>query len=318
MLVLGVSAMASACGPGGTSQYPTKPVDLIVTFSPGGASDQTARIVADYLTKKWVQAVNVVNKPGGSGAVGVTAALTAPADGYTIMLHSFANTVVPAVQSDAPYKWDDLKAISMIQSSPDGFTVPADSPYKTLKEALEAAKANPEKFSYGVGGVASPAVLGFAKLFAAAGVDATRMRRVIFDGGGPTLTANAGGHVDFACQPMSEAVALVKAGKLRYLALASQKRMSDFPDVPTAKEAGYPDFDVSTWNGFSGPSKLPDAVVAKWADAVKQASQDAEIVKKFKNISSIVDYRDPAAFKKFWEDQYTTMRTIAEKQGLRK
>lgn len=311
-------SLSAGCGAAAPPQYPNKPIDVVVTFAAGGASDQTARIVADYLTKKWGQAVNVVNKPGGSGAVGVTAVLPAAPDGYTILLHSFANTALPATQSDAPYKAEDPTPLGLIMSSPSVFTVPADSPWKTLKDAIDAIKKDPESIKYGVGGAASPSVFAAAKLFEGAGIDPTKPKKVIFDGGAPTMAATAGGQVAFATQPIIEAQALIKAGKLRGLAFSSDKRVPAFPDIPTGKELGYPQYDIGTWNGFSGPPKTPDSAQQKWAQGLAEAAKDAEVVKKFEATYSLVDYKSPADFKKFLEDQYNTMKSIAEKQGIRK
>lgn len=318
-MLLGLVSLTSAgAARAADGDYPTRAIDLVVTFPPGGASDQAARIAADYLSRKWGRPINVVNRPGGSGVVGVTSVLMAPPDGYTIMLHSFANTAVTAVQADAPYKWDSLNPIGLLASSPMALTVPADSPWKSLPEALDAARRNPEAFTYGVGGVAAPSVIAFAKLFGAAEIDSRRLRRVMFTGGAPTLAANAGGHVTFASQTIAESRNLIEAGKLRALIVGSRTRLAEFPDVPTAAEVGYPDYGVPTWLGFSGPPKLPEAVVRSWSEGLRAASEDPEVIEKLSRMLAVVDYKTPAEFLAFCKEQYTTMRAIAKQEGLRK
>jgi tripartite-type tricarboxylate transporter receptor subunit TctC len=312
VLALGLSMVASGrgveCG-----TYPSKSIDLIVPFNPGGASDMTARIAQPFLIKKLGQTINVVNKPGGASAVGATYVLTSPPDGYTILLHSFANTTVPAIQPDAPYKWDDPTPLGLLMFGPLVFAVPADSPYKTLKDVLDALKKNPGEIKYGAGGIGSPSIVGIYKLLQAEGIDPARVGSVQFNGSGPTLAAVAGGHVAFSAESVGGTIPLVQAGKLRALAISSPTRFPEFPDLPTGKELGYPQFSVMTWNGFSGPPKLPDAVVKKWSEAIKEASEDPEVIKRFRARKAIVMYKSPAEFKELWEDQYTTLRSMHKK-----
>lgn len=293
--------------------YPSQPIDLIVPASPGGASDFTARIAQPFLSKKLGQPINVVNKPGGATAIGAKFVLTSWPDGYTILLHTFANVTVPAIQPDTPYKWDDPTPLGLLMMGPQVFTVAANSPYKTLKEILDTWKKNPAEVKYGAGGIGSQSVVAIFKLIRAAGIDPSQVGSVQFDGAGPTLAAVAGGHVAITAESVGGAIPLVKAGKLRALAVTSSTRLPDFPDVPTTKELGYPQADVMTWNGFSGPPKLPDAIVEKWSKAIKEVSEDPEVIKKFTAGSAMVVYKSPAEFKKLWEDQYTTLRSMYKK-----
>lgn len=315
---LTASTLISAGTPSATAPYPTKGITIIIPFSPGGASDKVGRLVGEFLSKEWKQPVTPVNKPGGSTVVGTMEMLAAKADGYTVLVSGIPLTATPAVQSDAPFKWNDPTGLGIIQHSPLLFTVPADSPWKTLKEVMGATKKEPESFKYGVGGSAAPAVFGLAKLWEAAGIDPRRPKLVIFDGGAPTLTALAGGHIHFAAQPLADSLSLVRAGKLRALATSGPSRSKDLPDVPTSKEIGYPQFDMVAWNAFFGPRNLPDNIVKKWHEGLKAASTNPDFVRKFEAMPAVMDYREPAEFKRFWEEQYMTMRSIADNLGLRK
>lgn len=314
MLALSISW----AGVSGGGEYPAKAVDVVVPYAPGGGNDLFGRIAAQYLAKKWGKPINVVNKAGGSGVVGVMALLAAPPDGYTVMTLGPGNVGMLAVQSDTPYKLDDLLPLAMMAGNAQAFTVPFDSPWKTLKEAVEAIKRDPDKVKYGVGGAASPPVFAVAKLFQSAGIDVKRPGRVIFNGGAPTLAATAGGQVAFACQSTTEAFALIRAGKLRALAVSSPERAKMLPDVPTGKEAGYPAFDTVSWYGIAAHGKAPEAVAKKWADGLKDAARDPEVIKKLDDISAFVIYKDSAEFKAFLQKEYALNLSVAKETGLRK
>lgn len=318
ILVLGISLGASGCGADAAAQFPAKGIDMVVPFAAGGASDLTGRIVADYLSKKWGQPISVVNKPGGSGALGTTGVIAANPDGYTVMVQPISITLLPALQSDAPYKWDDLTPLGLVMRSPAVFTVSSESPWKSMKEIVDSIKKDPGSFKYGVSGAAAPQVFGLVTFFDKIGVDHRKMGRVVFDGGAPTVAAAAGGHVAFTAMSLTDSQALISAGKLRALAVSSKSRLRELPNVPTATEAGYPEFDMATWNCVSGPPKLQDAIVKKWGEGIKQATMDPEVAKKIENLGSVVDYQDSAQLKKIWETDYNSARSIAEQLGLRK
>lgn len=318
LLVVGFAVGVMARTGSAATPYPARAVDVIVPFAPGGPTDLVARITSAYLSKKWGVPLNVVNKPGGSTVVASSAMLTSRPDGYTILTHSLAVTLAPAVQTGAPYKWDDPTPLGLVMSIGMVFTVPADSPWKTLKEAVEGIKQKPEAIKLGTGGAASPGLFTVAKLLQASGIDPAKPGRVIFDGDAPMLAAMAGGNVAFGAPVISAAIPMIAAGKIRPLAVTTANREPRLPDVPTASEVGYPGYLSVTWNGFSGPPKLPEAVVRKWAEGLAGLTQDPESVKKFQDMTAVVTYKNPAELKKFWEEEYTSARSIAEKLRIRK
>lgn len=313
---LGVSAAPGDAADG--SRYPARAIDLIVPQAAGGAGDTWVRIVIPYVSKKWGVPINIVNRPGGSSVPGVMSVLTASPDGYTMLYDGAVTPSQTAVMANSPFKWDDPVPIAKMVNAPLAFAVKADSPWKTLKEALDGVRKDPGAVKCGVGGAAAPGVFGLAKLFDAAGIDPRRPARVIFGGSTPTMAALAGGHVTLTSQPLPDSVALTQAGKIRVLAVSSSKRSAALPDVPTGAEAGFPAYDLGTWGGISGPQKLPSAVIAAWADALKEALQNPEVVEKLAARQTFPDFMGPADHKKFLEGEYKLKLQIAENLGLRK
>ena len=320
LAAVSVSMMAGLTGyaTAGEVAYPKRAIDVVVPISAGGAGDTWVRTIMPYLSKKWGVPINVVNKPGGSGVIGTMAVLASSPDGYTVVYDGHIIPAVPAVQADCPFKWDDPMPIAKIASAPLAFAVPADSPWRTLKEALEDIRKNPEAIKVGVGGVSMPAVFGLAKLFDSVGIDFKRMNRVIFDGSTPTMAALAGKHVMLTSQPLIDAIALLKGGKIRILAISSPRRSPNLPDIPTGKELGYPAYDRQTFGGIAGPANLPPAIVKIFADGLKEALQDRSIIEKLEARETMVDFLGPEEDKKFLETQYKENLAIAERLGLRK
>lgn len=320
---IGVVALAVVCwipaafGQSG-GRYPTKPIDVVVTFAPGGAGDTWVRIIMPYLTQKWGVPINVVNRVGGSGVIGAMSVITAQPDGYTILFDGLMTPSVTAIQANTPFQWTDVTPIAKITSAPLAFAVPVDSPWKTFKQALDDIKKDPGAAKAGVGGAGSPATFGLSKLFESAGIDAAKVHRVIFDGSTPTMAALAGGHVAYTSQPLQDTLALAQAGKIRILAVSSPKRSPDLPNVPTGVELGYPGYDLGTWGTLEGPPKLPAAIVQTWSDGLKEVLQNPEVVEKLKARQTNVDFLSPEDTRKFLENEYNMRRGIAERLGLRK
>jgi tripartite-type tricarboxylate transporter receptor subunit TctC len=300
ILVMGLVAASLLCATvGGAAEYPKRAIDVVVPISAGGAGDTWVRTIMPYLSKKWGVPINVVNKPGGSGVIGTVAVLASPPDGYSVAYDGHIVPAVTAIQSDCPFKWTDLTPIGKLASAPLAFAVPADSPWRTLKEALDDIRKNPEAIKAGVGGVSMPAVFALAKLF-------------------DSVAALAGKHVMLTSQPAIDAIALLKAGKIRVLAVSSGKRSPNLPDVPTGKELGYPAYDRQTYGGLNGPSNLPAAITKVWSEGLKEALEDPAIVEKLSVRETLVDYQSPEDYRKFLETQYKENLAIAEQLGLRK
>lgn len=301
------------------ASYPTKPIQIVVAFAPGGSADQVTRLLATYLSKKWGQPVSVVNKAGGGGVVGTAAVAQSAPDGYTIN-NGQVNTLAfaPAAQSNNPYKWDSFTYLARIGVTPSVLTVNANSPYKTAKELVEAIKKDPAKFKSGVSGLAGTGAFGIAQLLQSAGVDPSKVDMVSFNGGVLVVTNLAGGHVDFVAQQLPEVLELVKAGKLRALMHTNAERVKELPDVPTSKEAGFPAYSVMAASGYVGPANMPEAIVTKWETAIADALKDKEFLAALENMGLIPAYQNAKTYRAWTEEQFKSSQVLAVKLGLKK
>jgi tripartite-type tricarboxylate transporter receptor subunit TctC len=319
IVLTAVLGLAVVTGVDAQPAYPTRPVDLIVGFAPGGGADVAARLIAGYASTKWGQPVNVVNMPGASGITGALHVFRSRPDGYTLLLEPHATaSMLFAVQSDVPFTWAQRTPIALVTLDPVIYTVKADSPWRSLHDVAAAAKANPKAFRYGLGGVAAVAAFSVSQFLYQAGVPVRETNRVVFTGGAPALTALAGGHVDFAGQQWSEAAGLIQGGKIRGLAVVHATRLPGLSDVPTAREAGFPELDVVGWHGVTGPPGLPAHLVQKWAALVEEASKDPALLQQAARVNKVIAYKGPREFLTFQEAELQKYRPLAEQIGIRK
>ncbi len=313
MIVIGFSASAGAA-----SSYPNRPIDIVIGFGPGGAADVAARLVSGYVSKIWGQPINVVNMPGASGIIGTRHVLVAKPDGYTLMMDNHAvNAMLAATQMDLPFVWDDRTPVALVTLDPVFYTVKQDAPWKSLKEVAEHAKKNPKVLRYGVSGVTAIGAFSVPQFLDANQLSAEVMNKVVFKSGGEVATALAGGHVDFAGQQYSEVTGLILAKKIRAFAVVNASRLPDLPDVPTAKEAGYPTLDIFGWQGISGPPKLPREVVDKWAQVLEAASKDPAFLEQARKIYKVIHILGPSAFHDFMQAEYKRYLPMATRLGIR-
>jgi tripartite-type tricarboxylate transporter receptor subunit TctC len=262
-LALVVAAVLIAAPVAVAQTYPTKPVKLVVPFPPGGSLDITGRLLAQKLTEAWGQPVVVENKPGAGGNIGADLVAKSVPDGYTILLGALSTHAVnPSLYAKMPYDAaKDFAPITLIAITPNVLVVNAASPVNNVREFIAYAKANPGKLSFGSGSSGSAGHLAGELFKVETGTDAVH---VPFKGGAPATQALLAGDTQFMFDNLANAMAQVKAGKLKALAVTTAKRSPLVPDLPTMAEAGLPGFDISTWYGLFAPAGTPPAVVAKW------------------------------------------------------
>ena len=263
------------------TDWPTRPVKLIVPFPPGGTSDVMGRMIADELSKTLKQPVVVENVGGAGGVIGTERGARAPADGYTLVQTGVGQSAV-AHGLDPNLKYDsnaDFIHVSQVHSGPNLLVVNPQTPFRTVKDVVDHARSNPGKLDYGFTHAASGHMA--MELFkqtacAAAGGKAgscqpLAMVGIPYRGGGPMMTAILGNEIPMMFINQDVALPHVKAGKLRPLAVTSLQRNPLYPDVPTMAEAGYPGFEALSWSGLSVPKGTPAPIVAKLEAAMKEA-----------------------------------------------
>lgn len=245
-----LTAAAIALGLVGAAhaQWPDKPIKLVVPYPAGGAADNTARILAQYLGERLKQQIIVDNRPGASGTIGASYVAKAPADGYTLLLDATSYTVNPSLFPKLNYDpAKELAPVSLIMQVPLLMVVPANSPYASVADVVKAAKATPGKLTYASAGSGGAQHLA-AELFSQN--EKISMTHIPYKGGAPALTDLIGGQVDLMFSATTASGAFVKGGKLKPLAITSSKRQEGWPQVPTVGESGLKGFEVNEWNGL--------------------------------------------------------------------
>lgn len=274
-IVMLAATMAAAAAWAG---YPERPIRVIIPFAPGGGTDVVGRLVAERLGHATGHTFIAENKPGANAAIGANFVAKAPADGYTVLLGTSAElTMVPKVVAATPYNpLTDFVPIVMLGSTPNILLASSGQPFKDVRELIAHAKANPDKLSYASGGM-GPYLTG--ELFKhMAGVQITN---VSYQGTGPAHTDLMGGHLPLMVSTVPAAAPLVRAGRVKALAVTSTARSAQLPDVPTMAEQGLTGYEASTWFGLFVPARTPKEVVDYLRTAVEKVMDDKEVQKRF-------------------------------------
>jgi tripartite-type tricarboxylate transporter receptor subunit TctC len=297
------------------SDYPSKPIKIIVAFPPGGTSDVMGRLVAEPLAKALGQPVVIENVGGAGGTIGTDRGVKAPADGYTIIQTGVGQNAV-AHGLDPNLKYDSVKDfihISHVHSGPNVLVVNAAQPYKTLAELVKAAKSNPGKLDYGYTHAASGHMA--MELFKqTAGI---YMTGIPYRGGGPMMTALLGNEIPMMFINQDVALPHIKAGKLRPLAVSSTKRNNLYPDVPTVAESGYPGFEALSWSGMSVAAGTPAPVVAKLEAAFKEVMESPAIKTKLEGNGFVVPQQGTKAYSDFVTSEKARWTQVIQKAGIK-
>lgn len=293
-------------------QFPEKgkTANVIVAFPAGGSTDIQARLTAPYLEKQLGIPVQVVNKGGAGGQLGTTDLVNSKPDGYNITATAHVTIITTYLDPSraATYSGKDLQHVALQAEVPLGLAVNSDGPYKTLKEFVDAAKANPGKVTVSVGGVLSDVHLGAIEFQRAAGV---KLSAVQFEGTGPAVTALLGGHVDANVGTAAALLPQIKSGKLRLLGLMEKERAKLYPDLPTLKEQGY-DAVIPGPRGWSMAAGTPKEIVDTWAKAIKTSMDDPELNKKMEESGMIPHYLGPEDFTKYVNDVEAQMKPLVK------
>ena len=265
------------------ANYPNRPIHIIVCVPAGGGVDTVTRIVADGLQKKLGQPVVVDNRAGAAGNIGAEAVFNADPDGYTLLAAQPSPlTVNPLLYKKMAFDPTQFEPVAIMTTVANVLLVRDDFPAKTAQEFIAYAKANPGKINYASQGIGTTSHLT-AALFEK--VTGTEMVHVPFKGTAPALNALIGGHVDMIFMELASAIKLHRAGKARILAVATNARIADLPDIPTLNEAGVKGFESGTWNAIAAPPKTPPAIVAKLNTAVNEVLKEKDVQEKFAKLT---------------------------------
>ena len=296
--------------------WPTKRITYVVPFAPGGNTDTLARIISEKLTGTLGQPVIVDNKPGAGGNIGSDFVAKAKPDGYTILggtisSHAINSSIYPKMPYDAT---KDFEPITLIASSPLVLAVPANSPYKTAKDLLAAAKAKPGDLTFASAGTGTSPHLAGELLKSVAHVDVTH---VPYKGSGPAVTDLIAGHVQFMFDTALIVGPHIKAGKLRPLAVTSSKRVKTLPDVPTLVEAGVPGYEIGSWQAIFAPAGTPKPIVQKLNTSIVGVLKMPDVQERLAGLGMDTVAGTPDELGRFQKDEVVKWSKIVKEANIK-
>ncbi len=302
--------------PAAAQAWPSKAVKVVVPQAPGGATDVFARYMGQRLSARWGQPVVIENKAGAAGVVGTDVVAKSAADGYTFLFtYAGSQAVNQSLYAKLPFhSVKDFQPVATVATIPFLLVVGPQSPHKTFRELVAAAKAKPGSVTYATSGSGSVNHLLSESLKVEAGID---MVHVPYKAIAAAMTDVMGGQVDNAFAAVPSAIQLVRAGKLRALAVSSAKRNSSAPEVPTIAEMGYPSFDVSPWWGFLAPAGTPRAIVDRVNADVAEIMKAPDVQAFFKDQGAESFVTTPDAFLRLLESDVVKWAKVVKSSGAR-
>lgn len=297
-----------------TSDYPNKPIKIVVGFTPGGSTDAIGRQIANSFSNILGQSVIVENKPGANGNLATDFVRRAPPDGYTLFYTSIGHVTNPLIYKDAKYDpVKDFTPIGQVLAGPNLLVVPPNSRFKSVKELIDYGRANPGKINFASSGIGSSLHLSGELFKQLSGVD---MVHIPYRGAGSLMPHLMSGQVDLAFPNLPTGIKLVEQGQLRALGVTTSTRSAIAPNIPTIEEAGVPKYDMSTWYGLVGPADLPAPILKKLTDALAQTMNDPEF--KGRLVAQGMDPRpsSPQDFAKFIQSESTRWTAIMKEMKV--
>ncbi len=319
-VIAGALMAALGTGTALAQSYPNKTVTLVAPYAVGGDSDFSGRNLSVVAGKLLGQSVIVTNIVGASGTIGSQRVRTATPDGYTLLIsRGGSQAITPALDSNTPYKWNDFTFISLLDFNPVVCVVKPDAPYKTMKDLIDAIRANPGKLNYASAGPGTTQHLAVEVILSQLGMPSTAAMMSPYKGGGEATTALLGGQVQFICNNLTTMVGQIKGGAMRALVTSTPNRLKEFPDVPTAREMGVSNLEqVMGWSGLYGPPGLPAEVVTKWQAVLKEVAKDPNWLRGNDTVGAIPAIRSPQDTEKFAKEQFDLYSKLGTQLNLKK
>jgi tripartite-type tricarboxylate transporter receptor subunit TctC len=310
LAALAVAAIVAAHA----DDYPSRQIELIVPFAPGGGSGLVARMLSDGLAKRYGQPVIVINRPGGNTNIGTASVVRSKPDGYTLGIASVGLTANPSLYKNLNYDpQTEIEPISLLVNSPTVLVVPPSLPVNTLAEFIAYAKARPGELNYASYGAGSGPHMATELFQSLTGVT---MVHVPYGGGGPAALGAMTNQVQALFSSVLPVLGMIKGGTLKAIAIASENRIELLPDVPTFKEGGL-DYKIGTWFGLFAPAKTPPAIVDSLHQATVAIFQDPSARGKIAELGGEVVANQPAEFRAFIKDETDHLARVARGAGIR-
>jgi len=297
----------------GTTNYPNKTVKMIVPLTPGSGADIAGRIVAKNLAESWKQPVIIENRPGAGGLVGTGVVVNSDPDGYTLLVQSASYAANPAIYKKLPYDLKSLKDVNILGTSPYALVVSAESPYKSLKDLVNAAKSKPEIIPFASAGVGSSTHLAAEYFNQTMGI---KMLHVPFKGSPEAIQETIAGRTAYYMAPLQTAIAQIQGGKVRALGVTSATRAEAAPEIPTIAEQGFQNFEIGLWVGVWAPSATPAGVLQKINTDINRALQDSDVKSAYAKAGITIKPMNLAETEKFVRSEIIKYTKIAKDAGI--
>jgi tripartite-type tricarboxylate transporter receptor subunit TctC len=294
--------------------YPARPIRVVVPYPPGGGTDVVARTIAQKMTESMGQPLVVDNRSGANGIIGTDQAAKARPDGYTVLITIASHSINPNLYARLPYDSSDLAPVSLLAQYPFVITIHPSLPARTLKEFIAFAKARPGQLSYASSGNGSGPHLGMEMFNSMAGI---QMVHVPYKGAGQAMTDLLSGQVPVFLNNFLAGMQMIKAGKLRALAVTSPKRAAAMPELPTVAEAGVPGYSVIGWYGMFVPAGTPAPIVAALRDAAANALKSKDVNDRLTGEAAEIVASNPQQFAEFLKVEQDKWAGVIRKAGVR-
>ena len=314
-LVVGGPAASLAQGTGEAASFPSRPIRIVIGFTPGGQPDIFARLIGPKLSESVRQQVVVDNRPGAGGIIGTQIVVNATPDGYTMMSVSSAHSISPAIYAKLPYDTlKDLAGVTMTATAVYVLAVPPSLGIKTVPEFIALAKAKPGQLNFSSAGIGSGTHFAGEMLKQSARIDVVH---VPYKGIPESLTDVISGRVQFTMAPIASSLTLVKEGRLRALGVSSKERSGIYPDLPTIAESGLPGFDWNSWGGLLVPAKTPRAIVNKLHREIVRVLGLPDVQQRLRAMGAeAAPSSTPEQFDQFLVRQIGLVRQLARAAGI--
>jgi tripartite-type tricarboxylate transporter receptor subunit TctC len=296
------------------AQYPTKPVRMVVAFTAGSETDYLARIVSQKLSEQWAHQVVVENRPGAGGVLASSTVAAAPADGYTLLTHSMAHAIAPAVHAKLPYDVRDLAGVSQIAGVPNVLVVAPNQGMTSVGELVTLARQRPGQLTFGSAGIGSGMHINGEQFRLAADIQVVH---VAYKGGPEALTDLLGGRISFVFSPVGLALPLVRDRKLLALGVTPAVRSPALPDVPTIAEAGVPGFEFDTWYGIFAAAATPRSIVTQISADISRALSLQDVRERFAVRGAVAKPSTPEAFDSFVRAEMDKLAKVIKAAGVK-
>jgi tripartite-type tricarboxylate transporter receptor subunit TctC len=312
--VFAVFSLAVAFGSPCAAAYPEKAITIIVGAAPGGTGDQAARIISEKLGAELGTTVVIENKAGAGGILGSQYVARANPDGYTIMMANIgSHSINYSLYKKLPYTPEDFSAITLVISNPNILVVNSSTPFKTVQELVAAIKKDPNLYSFGSAGAGQSPHLSGEMFMQRTGI---QVPHIPYKGAGPATGALLGNQFTFMIATAPSVMAQIKGGKLRALAVTSDVRAPELPNVPTMAEAGVPNMLVTAWFGLFAPAATPQAIINRLQQATVKVLNTADIQNRFKEMGGVAGGNSPAEFNTFVRTEIANWKQTVEAAKL--